>query len=137
MTQPNFTGRWRFSADDSDLQIANPDSVVFTIEHDEPSFRLERTLTFGDRRDTFEIELTIGNAAGSDPVRRGDAILYPSMRWDGDQVVFLTTIARDGDESTNVVRYGLRAGGTILVAEESFRGPELSYDNRWGFKRES
>ena len=40
-----------------------------------------------------------------------------------------------GAESTNEVRYHLNEDGTILVADESFRGPEQRYDNRWVFAR--
>lgn len=114
--------------------MAVPDKVVFTIKHREPSFRLERTLVFGDRSDTFELDLTVG--ADGEPFTRGDATLRPSLRWDGDRLVFLTRILRGEEEATNLVRYGLEEDGTILVADESFRSTTQSYDNRWLFERE-
>ncbi|MGQ0702251.1 MAG: hypothetical protein ACT4PM_03860 [Gemmatimonadales bacterium] len=60
MSKIDYSGRWQFSPRASTLQIGMPDSVVFTIEHREPSFRFERTLTFGARSDTFAIVLTDG-----------------------------------------------------------------------------
>jgi hypothetical protein len=133
MSRVDFSGRWQFAPDASTLQIARPDAAAFTIEHREPSFRLERTLTFGERSDTFAIELTVGTDRG--PIPRGEAMLYPSLRWDGDDLVFFTRIVHDGEEATNLVRYRLEEDGTVLIAEESFRSSAQSYDNRWVFTR--
>ncbi|HLG06006.1 MAG TPA: hypothetical protein VI383_07645, partial [Gemmatimonadales bacterium] len=77
MPRPNYSGRWRFNAEASALQIAIPSALDFTIEHREPFFRLERTLRFGDRTDTFSIDLTVG--AEPVPVPRGDATIYPGL----------------------------------------------------------
>ncbi|HEX4953360.1 MAG TPA: hypothetical protein VF017_08205 [Thermoanaerobaculia bacterium] len=132
MSKPNYSGRWRFCAEASTLQIAIPDAVVFAIEHREPSFHLERTLTFGGLSNTFALDLTVGTER--EPLIRGDATLYPSLRWEGDQLVFRTRIVQGDDESTNVVRYALEEEGTVLVAEESFRGPKQNYSNRWVFR---
>ena len=131
--RPNFSGRWNFSADDSALQIAQPDDVEVVIEHKDSSFRLARTLTFGDRRDEFELALTIGDEAKQ--LARGNAVLYPAIQWDGEQLEFLTKIVKEDDESTNKVRYHLEKDGTVMIADEQYRGPELSYDNRWVFTK--
>lgn len=128
---PDFSGHWRFRADESTLEITRPDVVLLVIDHDEPLFRLERTLTFGDRTDTFAIELRIG--ADQPPLARDGATLYPSLAWDGDQLVFRTRIARPEGEATNVVRYHLAENGIVLVAEEHFESATQRYDNRWVF----
>ncbi len=133
LSRVDFSGRWEFSPGASALQIESPDAVMFAIEHREPGFRLERTLTFGGRSDTFAIDLTVG--ADGAPVTRGEATLYPSLRWDGDQLVFFARIVHGGEEATNLVRYRLEEDGTILVAEESFRSSGQSYDNRWVFTK--
>ena len=139
MSRPNYSGRWRFNAEASTLQIAIPSALDFTIEHREPFFRLERTLRFGDRTDTFSIDLTVG--AEPVPVPRGDATIYPGLQWDvgvggGDQLVFRTRIVRGGEEAINLVRYRLEPGGNTLVADESFRSSSQNYDNRWVLTRE-
>ncbi len=131
---PNYSGRWRFDAEASVLQIARPDAVVFAIEHREPSFHLERTLEFGDRRDVFAIDLTIGAAPA--PIARGDATIFPRAFWDHDELVFDTQIQRAGNLATNLVRYRLEKNGLMLVAEERFRSPGHDYDNTWVFAKE-
>ena len=83
---------WRFCAEASTLEIEPPVAVVFDIDHREPAFGLQRTLRFDDRSDTFELDLTVGTERA--PIRRGDASLYPSLRWDGEQLVFFTRIVR-------------------------------------------
>lgn len=134
LARPDYSGEWLFSAGSSRLQIGSPDAVSFTIEHHEPSFRLERLLRFGDRSDTFTIELVIGNE--HEPIVRGDAMLYPSMEWDAEQLVLRTTIRRQGELATNLLRYHLEDDGAVLVAEESYRSSSQSYDNRWVFRKD-
>jgi hypothetical protein len=105
------------------------------IDHDERLFRLERTLVFGDRTDTYAIDLRVG--AGQPPITRGAATLYPSLEWDGDQLVFRTRIVQpEGEEATNVVRYHLAEDGAVLVAEERFVSATQRYANRWVFGKD-
>lgn len=61
--------------------------------------------------------------------------MYPSLLWDGDQLVFRTRIPTESEEASNLVRYGLEGNGTVLVAEESFRSPSQEYRNRWVFTK--
>lgn len=133
MPRPDFSGEWRFSSGESRLEIGTPDVVAFRVEHREPAFRLERKFVIGGRSDTFAIDLIVGTEHA--PFTRGGAKLYPSLEWDGEHLVFLIRIIRGVEEATNVVRYHLEAEGAVLVAEESFRGPEQSYDNRWVFRK--
>jgi hypothetical protein len=133
MIAPDFTGRWRFDAEQSRLQIALPDAVELTIEQEDPRFRLERMLVFGDRRDQFAIGLEIG--AEARPVTRHGATLHPSLQWDGETLVFRTLIDAGDGQATNVVRYSLQEGGGQLVADEEFTGPGQYYVNRWVFRR--
>jgi len=131
--RPNYSGRWQFDATASALQIEAPDAVTFVVDHHEPVFRLERSLTFGDKTDTFAIVLTVD--AENPPFSRGDATLYASLRWDGDELEFLTRIVRGNAEATNSVRYRLEEEGALLVAAESFRSRDLDYDNRWVLRK--
>lgn len=54
----------------------------------------------------------------------------------GGLLLFLKRIVSGGGEATNLIPYNLKEDGKLLVAEESFRGPEKSYDNRWVFEKE-
>lgn len=134
MPRPNFSGAWELARDSSALEIPVPDLAIFTIDHQEPRFHLERTLGFGERRDTFAIDLVIGSDQPA--FLRGDATVYPNARWDGDELVFDARIVRGAEEAVNVVRYRLESGGRVLVAEERFRGA-VHYDNRWVLTRTS
>jgi hypothetical protein len=134
MAQPNYSGTWIFTPDESTLQITRPTSATFTIDHRGSVFRIARTLAFDELSDTFAIDLMIGTE--TPPFIRGDAVLHPTIQWDGDDLVFFTRIVQPSGESTNSVRYHLEEHGTRLVADERFRGPQLDYDNRWVFLKE-
>ncbi len=73
----------------------------------------------------------------SDEVHYAWPFLRLETRWSGDGGGHLISNAgAEGEEATNLVRYRLEEGGAVLGAEEVFRGPEQSYDNRWVFTRE-
>ena len=133
MSRPDFSGRWRYDADASSLQISGPVAVVAVIEHRDSLFRMERSMQLEDRTDEFAIELTIGGKNA--PLSRADATLHPAIDWDGDDLVFVTRIVRGTGEATNSVRYRLEEDGAVLVGEESFRSADHSYDNRWVMRR--
>ena len=134
MPKPDFSGTWRFNPSRSTLQIAAPDSTLFVIDHREPLLRLARTHIVGESRDTFELELTTDGKEVS--VRRGDLQLQCRARWDGETLVFETTLSREGMTGTNIVRYTLDAGRSFFVAEEKFRSATVNYDNTWVLERE-
>lgn len=134
MARPNFSGRWQFCADSSKLEIANPDSAIFTIEHDEPSFKLERTLVFDGKSDTFGLALKVGDGEGT--IAQGCATLHPELHWEEDELVFTTRVVQGEHEAVNLVRYRLDEDGSTLVAEEKLRSPDQGYENRWVFKKE-
>jgi hypothetical protein len=56
--RPDFSGTWRANWAKSKLQIEQPDSTVFTIDHRDPEFLLTRTHTFQGKSDTFSIRLS-------------------------------------------------------------------------------
>ncbi|MFC1559250.1 hypothetical protein ACFL39_01530 [Gemmatimonadota bacterium] len=129
MTQPDFSGRWKFDPEASILQIDIPDFADFQIEHLDSKFRLERTIEFAGRSDTFAITLEID--AENPPFFRHQSKMHPSLHWEGDQLVFRTVIITENEEATNLVRYWLESNGSVLVASENFESPSLKYQNRW------
>lgn len=133
MARPDFSGEWTFVPGRSSLQIPAPDSTTFAIEHREPRFRLTRTHTFQGKSDTFTIELT----TGGEPVvlHHGPARIEARLVWDGDALKFDSTIEKDGERGSNIVRYTLADGGRTFIGEERFRSPSLNYDNVWVFEK--
>ena len=129
MSKPDFTGTWKFNRVKSTLQIPAPDETVFVVDHREPSLRISRTHTIGEKRDTFSLDLTTQGHEVS--TTRGDVELHAQAYWDRDTLVFETRLVRAGEEGTNVVRYTRSANGLSFVAEERYRSASLSYDNIW------
>jgi hypothetical protein len=115
------------------LAIPPPDATVFVIDHQEPRFSICRTHVVGDTRDTFSLDLTTDGQPIA--VERSGVQLRGRAYWDGDALVFDTTVVRTGEEATNAVRYALSADRGSLLAEERFRSAALNYDNRWLFER--
>jgi hypothetical protein len=134
MTQPSFTGTWKFNPAKSALQIPAPDSSMFVIEHSEPRFRLERTHVFGGKSDTFNINLTTDGKAVA--VFHAGFEIDGSLRWEGDTLVFDSRLKREGEQATNVVRYSLSADGQTFTAEEQLRSRDHSHDNKWVFDKQ-
>jgi hypothetical protein len=133
MSHQNFSGTWKFDPVRSSLQIPPPESTTFVIEHREPLFRLTRTHVFEGQEDTFSIEL---KTAGEPTVHnhRGFEI-RARLYWEGEALVFDSTLTREGEQATNLVRYTLEDDGQTFVAEEHFRGNQQRYCNKWIFEK--
>lgn len=132
-SKPDFSGTWAFDPDRSSLQIASPDSSTFVIEHREPHWRLERTHVFGGSSDTFTLELTTDGK----PVtftHRGFEV-HARLYWDGETLVFDSTLSHEGHVATNVVRYKLADGGRTFIAEERMQSEQETHDNFWFFEK--
>lgn len=133
--KPDFTGKWRFNAAKSALQIPAPESSRFEIDHREPDFRLTRTHVYGGQSDTVTVELTIGAAECSRQLGGVNARLR--LYWEGPELVLDSTVRTPDDEGTNVVRYALRDAGGTFVAVEQWRSARHHHDNVWVFDREA
>ena len=133
MPKPNFTGTWTWVPARSVLEIPPPDATLFVITHQEPLLGICRTHVVGDSRDTFSVDLTTD--AQPIAVERSGLQMRGRAYWDGDALVFDTTIVRAGEEATNVVRYTLSGDGRTLMAEERLRSGSRNYDNLWVFER--
>jgi hypothetical protein len=129
--KPDFSGEWVFNPEKSRLEVKwNLESGTFTIDHREPNFRFNRVFVINGKRDSHSYSLTTD---GKEEVsEQAERTVHSRLYWDGETLVFDSRILlKDGRETTNVVRYSLRDGGKILVAQEKFRGPILQYDNLW------
>lgn len=115
------------------MDLPPPDATVFVIEHQEPLLSIRRTHVMGDTRDTFSVALTTDGQPTS--VDHGGLQLSGRAYWDGDALVFDTTIVRSGEEATNVVRYTLSDDRRTLVADERLRSGSMSDHNMWVFEK--
>jgi len=110
MSQPNFTGSWKLNREKSKLQIPQPTSSIFEIEHSEPKFCLTRTLVYGEQSNTITLDLTIDGEEHLHEI--GGITARIRLHWDGDTLVGHMQVAAKDDEGTNVVRYSLENGGS-------------------------
>lgn len=132
---PDFSGKWSLELGRSHLAAPFKDVTwgVVRIAHQEPSFSFRRAFIQAGKASTVSFVLhTDGKVVqGQDdgmPIRQ-------SLKWNGDVLEFLTVYAAPRGEARNTVKYALQDGGKTLRADESFRGPKLSYDNIWVFSK--
>jgi hypothetical protein len=129
--KPNFSGTWVVNPERSRLaDWAKFDSTTITIEHKEPALRFHRLSIKSGKTDESAYALTTD---GVEKVEKtGGRTSTSRLTWDGNSLVLQDVIVlANGRQATNTVRYTLKDAGKTLVAEESFRGPVVKYDNLW------
>jgi hypothetical protein len=132
---PDFTGQWTIDLTRSQLAppFRNITAGTAYVEHRDPVFSFSRVFTIDGRETTVRWSLatdgkeTAGTEGGM-PIRQ-------TLTWRGDTLVFITVFQAPRGEARNTVRYLLLDDGTTLRAEESFRGPRVTYDNLWVFTK--
>jgi hypothetical protein len=127
----DFTGVWVVNPEKSQLaNWAKFDQSKITIEHKEPNFKLHRVSVKDGKSNESGYELTTDGV--EKVTKQGRMTEYSRLAWDGDALVYhARVVLPDGREATVTVRYTLKDGGKTFVAEESFRGPVVKYDNLW------
>jgi len=131
--KPNFSGTWRANFAKSKLQIQQPESTVFTLDHREPVFILSRTHTFAGKSDTWGIELTTD---GKEIVKReAGRTIRARLAWEGHSLVFDVKLDLPEGKGHDKVKYSLSRDGKTFTAHESYRDPQHAYDNVWVFDR--
>ncbi len=132
-TKPDFSGTWRANFAKSKLQIQQPESTVFVLDHREPRFILSRTHTFAGKSDTWGIELITD---GKETVRKESGrALHVRLTWEGDSLVFDVELDLPEGKGHDRVKYSISPDGKTFTAQESYRDPKTSYDNLWVFDR--
>lgn len=133
--RPNFTGEWVLDLGRSrlDKPFQGITSGVVTIDHREPVFSFSRTFIEKGASSTVSYKLNTDGSevAGTDngmPTRK-------TLTRSGQTLVFLTVFQAPLGEARNTVRHSLLDDGKTLPAEESFRGPQVSYDNVWVLRK--
>ena len=131
--RPNFTGVYEFSPQRSQRQVPAPTSSTFRLEHQGTTFKLSRTHVYDGKPDTWGIELTIGGPEVEET--SGGQTVRVCAYWQGNDLVFDSTVTIKDRRATNVVTYHLSDDGRTLTAKEVFRGPIVNYDNVWVFEK--
>jgi molybdate transport system substrate-binding protein len=134
--KPDFSGEWTLNRTESALTggADTVESATWRIEHHDPQFRHQATLTFrGGRPLSYEYSI---RADGNEVVNtdRGRRVAA-TLRWEGTALVFVTRTSAAAGESTVTFRYELVDGGRRLRATESVRGTDHDQDNVWIFDR--
>lgn len=134
--RPNFSGKWVLDLGRSRLTPETSEGLtrgITRIEHQEPSFSFKRAFTVAGRSDTVAFSHTTD---GKETIGKEDGMpTRSSLAWSGEILVFVTIYQAPRGEARNTVKYSIRDGGKTLYAEESFRGPRVSYDNIWVFAK--
>ncbi|MEL6538959.1 MAG: hypothetical protein AAFQ98_26315, partial [Bacteroidota bacterium] len=125
---PNYTGHWQLNLQDTELEADWTQGLTegtFHIEHQEPSFSLQRSFIIKgkDRKQAYEI-LTNGEE------QKGKFRTVWSMIWQQERL--LLTVTRKG--TVNTVEYYLNERGQ-LVADEHQTSAQVNYHNHWVFDR--
>lgn len=133
-SKPDFSGTWALQPDRSSLEIQVPESSVFTIDHQDPHWRLERTHVFDGRANTLVLDLLTDGV----PVVRevGGVEIHSRLYWEGDTLVLESVDTLNGEEFNNVVRYRLADEGRTFIADERQVIKQKSHRNIWVFERQ-
>ena len=133
-SKPDFSGTWVFQPDRSSLESRVPDSSIFTIDHQDPHWHIERTHVFGGREDTLGFELLTDGVPVVREIRGVE--LHMRLHWEEDTLVFESSYTQDGEETNVVVRYRLADEGRTFIAEERMEEKGDSHRNTWVFERQ-
>ena len=133
--KPNFTGTWNWAPTKSLFQTRGPDSSVFIISHDDPSWKVERThVSGGETNHRLTESMTDGILTTT---KVGLTETVRTLAWDGNSLVLRFSESRNGESiSEGEVRYSLSDDGQTLTADERATNEIGFYRNIWVFVRE-
>ena len=130
--KPDFSGEWILNRQASTLSsgaAAIEGGVVWRIDHREPSFRFQTTITAGGKSVEYAYECL---SDGKEVAREGSV---NSLRWDGEALVFTGQSQSSDGLWTISFRYELLEEGRRLRAVEQIRSAGRDQDNIWMFER--
>ena len=112
--KPNYTGTWKLNLAKSDYgPVPAPESQVYTIEHKEPSIKINVEQKGGARGDIkFSLDLTTdGKEVAAIPESLGSK---SAATWDGEVLVIKTNTQYQGSPITIESKYTLSKDGKTL-----------------------
>jgi hypothetical protein len=133
--KPDFSGEWILNRQASTLSPGADavQSVVWRIEHREPTFRHKAALVTGSNPFEYEYEIRSDGSEVVGTQRGGQTV--STLRWEGNALVFTSRTRRPDGEMTISFRYELLDAGRRLRATEQVRGTDHDQDNVWIFER--
>jgi nuclear transport factor 2 (NTF2) superfamily protein len=131
--KPDLSGTWEFDAAKSRLEMPAPEKSTFWIEHRDGRFKLARTHVWGERWDTFSLEVTTDGQEFYKKI--GDAESWIRASWEGEELVLDMKLAHRGEQGTNIVHYRLTDAGQTFVAAEWLHMAGEQHHNLWVLDR--
>ncbi len=136
MTQrPNFSGIWVADFAQSKLEIEAPESSLFKVRHEDPSFAFSRTHKAKDYENTISLEMSTDGKEFN--ISKNNIEIRGNCKWQGETLVFESRLLRGSSEGRNVVRYRLSQDGRQITADERYDGEPKSYHNIWVLNRKN
>jgi hypothetical protein len=124
-TKPDFSGTWKMNREKSKFERGGPESLLIKIDHKEPAFVEDWTMTTPNGERAFQAKYTTDGKETEQEVMGRTA--KTSAKWEGDALVieFKTesgffkrkiTISADGKTITKVVTQSSDGGQTEDIA---------------------
>ena len=120
---PNFTGTWNVNIEKSNFgPSATPQSMVYKIDHREPSLKLTSTRVDQGAEDTVSLSLTTDGKESSNIVR-GDAV-KSKVKWDGSALLIDSVTKVEGNNFALKDKWTLSGDGKTLTWVRRFVSPD-------------
>jgi hypothetical protein len=133
---PDFSGEWILNLPQSRLQAkwtAGLEKGIVKILHNEPDFRYWRVFIIKGNDDILSFNLQTG---GQEKIEKtDDRKATSSLSWKQDTLVYVTRTILGKREAINIARYYLANNDSILVTDEKFTAPKMTYHNLWVFDK--
>jgi len=120
---PNFTGTWKVNLEKSNYGPAPaPQSMVYKIEHKEPSLKITSTRVDDGVTDTVVLNLTTDGKEGSNVVRGNE--VKSKVKWEGVVLWIDSVTTIDGNTFALKDKWNLSEDGKTLNWARHFSGPD-------------
>jgi hypothetical protein len=133
---PDFSGEWVLNLFESRLQAQwtkGLEKGIIKIVHNEPDFRYWRVFIIKGNDDILSFNLQTGGQEKVEEVKERKTI--SSLSWKQDTLLYVTRIITGKKEATNTARYYMAKNDSILITDEKFTAPKMTYHNRWVFDK--
>ncbi len=121
--KPDFSGRWKMNASQSDFgAIAPPTSLVLQIAHNDPDLKVITTQA-GEMGD-FKIEFSYTTDGRECVNRVGEIERKSTVRWEGDRLIIESRMDLGGNAVTVIETWNLSEDGKTLTSTRLLKGPE-------------
>jgi hypothetical protein len=116
----DFTGTWKINTSKSDFgPMPPPDSVTYTITHQDPSLKANVATTGGMQGDMkYDLSYTTDGKECVNHIGEGE--VKSTLKWDGDDLTVETKGSFGGNDFTAKGRWNLSADGKTLTITQHY-----------------